>query len=178
MEERAWYIIQTYAGMENAAMNNLRRRIKSMDMEEYIFDLLVPEQKHTEKKKNGEIKEYYTKVFPGYIFIDMIVTDDTWFMVRNTPMVTGFLGSSGGGSKPVPLLEEEIVPILKMCGMTAGNPLGCEIGDTVKIISGTFAGNVGKVDAIDEEKRIVTVLIDFFGRPTPADLDFSEVKKD
>ena len=108
----------------------------------------------------------------------MIVTDDTWFMVRNTPMVTGFLGSSGGGSKPVPLLDEEIIPILKMCGLTEDVKFEAKVGDKVKIISGAFANQYGTVDAIDLEKRQVTVLIDFFGRPTPADLDFAEVKKD
>lgn len=178
MDERAWYIIQSYSGMENAAKNNLERRIKSMNMEDYFFQVLIPEQKTIETKKNGDKKEVITKIYPGYIFIDMIVTDETWFMVRNTPMVTGFLGSSGGGSKPVPLLDEEIVPILKMCGLTEATPFECKVGDTVRIISGTFANQTGKIDAIDLEKRQVKVLIDFFGRPTPADLDFAEVKKD
>jgi transcriptional antiterminator NusG len=178
MEERAWYIIQTYSGLENAAKTNIERRVKSMNMEEYIFQVLVPEEKKIEKKKNGELKEVVTKIYPGYVFIDMIVTDDTWFMVRNTPMVTGFLGSSGGGSKPVPLLDEEIIPILKMCGLTEDVKFEAKVGDKVKIISGAFANQYGTVDAIDLEKRQVTVLIDFFGRPTPADLDFAEVKKD
>jgi len=118
MSERAWYIIQTYSGCENAAKKNIDRRIESMDMEELIFKVLVPEETVIERKKNGEPKEVSIKPFPGYVFIDMIVTDDSWFMIRNTPMVTGFLGSSGGGAKPVPLSEEEMVPILKLCGMS------------------------------------------------------------
>ncbi len=175
MEERAWYIIQTYAGMENAAKTNLERRIKSMDMEDYIFQVLVPETITYEKKKNGELKEIVTKTYPGYLFIDMIVTDDTWFMVRNTPMVTGFLGSSGGGSKPVPLLDEEINPILKACGINNDKPFDCEVGDTVLIKSGPFVNSTGKVDQINLYSRKVYVLVDVFGRESSVELDFDEV---
>lgn len=177
MEERAWYIIQTYAGMENAAKTNLERRIKSMDMEDYIFQVLVPETKSYEKKKNGELKEIITKTYPGYLFIDMIVTDDTWFMVRNTPMVTGFLGSSGGGSKPVPLLDEEINPILKACGINNDKPFDCEVGDTVLIKSGPFVNSTGKVGQINLDSRKVYVLVDVFGRESSVELDFDEVEK-
>ena len=108
MNERAWYVVQTYSGCENAAKKNLERRIESMDMGDLIFKVLVPEEKQIERKKNGELKEVLVKPFPGYVFIDMIVTDESWFMVRNTPMVTGFLGSSGGGTKPVPLLMRKL----------------------------------------------------------------------
>ena len=177
MEERAWYIIQTYAGLEDAARRNIERRIVSMDMEEYFFDMLIPEQITIEKKKNGETKEVKTKIFPGYIFIDMIVTDETWFMVRNTPMVTGFLGSSGGGSKPVPLLDEEILPILKRCGKLQEKPFECEVGDTVEILAEAFVGNVGKIKSIDNDRRIVVVEIDMFGRSVDAEVEFSDVKK-
>ena len=176
MEERAWYIIQTYSGMENAAIRNIQRRIKSMNMEDYIFQLLVPEETHIEKKKNGDVKEVTTKIFPGYIFVDMIVTDDTWFMVRNTPMVTGFLGSSGGGAKPVPLLDEEIEPILKMCGMIKEQPFEGEIGDEVEIIAGPFEGYHGKIDSINKDKKVLSVLVDVFGRPAPTECAFDEVK--
>lgn len=177
MEERAWYIIQTYAGMENAAKNNLERRIKSMDMEDYIFQVLVPETITYEKKKNGELKEVVTKTYPGYLFIDMIVTDDTWFMVRNTPMVTGFLGSSGGGSKPVPLLDEEINPILKACGITNDKPFECEVGDEVLIKAGPFVNSNGKIGSINLEDRKVKVLLSVFGRESAVELDFDEVEK-
>ena len=119
--ERAWYIVQSYAGMESAAKRNLERRIKTMGMEDYIFNVLIPEKVRYEKKKNGETKEIVERIYPGYIFVDMIVTDDSWFIVRNTPMITGFLGSSGGGAKPVPLMNEEIIPILKQCGITLEN---------------------------------------------------------
>ena len=177
MEERAWYIIQTYAGMENAAKTNLLRRVQSMNMEEYVFQVLIPETITYETKKNGEKKEIATKKFPGYIFIDMIVTDDTWFMVRNTPMVTGFLGSSGGGSKPVPLLEEEINPILKECGMLQEKPFECEVGDVVQIMAGPFVNYSGKIESIDNNSRKVIVLIDVFGRESQVEMDFDDVKK-
>ena len=133
MEERAWYSVQTYSGMENAVKKNIERRIESMGMQDYIFNVLVPEEVRYEKKKNGELKEVIEKPFSGYVFVDMIVTDETWFMVRNTPMVTGFLGSSGGGAKPVPIPEEEMLPILKMCGAITEKPFECQGGDKVKI---------------------------------------------
>ena len=175
---RAWYVVQTYSGMEYAAKRNLDRRIVSMNMENYIFQVLIPEEKRYEKKKNGEMKEIVERIYPGYLFVDMIVTDDSWWVVRNTPMVSGFLGSSGGGAKPVPIPEEEMLPILKMCGAITEKPFECEVGDRVKIVGGTFAGQYGVIDSIDFEKKIVKVLVDFFGRPTPAELEFDEIKKE
>ena len=177
MEERAWYSVQTYSGMENAVKKNIERRIASMNMQDYIFNVLVPEEKKLEKKKNGESKEIIEKPFSGYVFVDMIVTDETWFMVRNTPMVTGFLGSSGGGAKPVPIPDEEMLTILKMCGMVKEKPFECQVGDKVEVVQGTFTGQFGTIDSIDLEKKIVKVLVDFFGRPTPAELQFDEIKK-
>lgn len=176
MNERAWYVVQTYSGLEGTAKRNLENRIESMNLGNYIFKVLVPEEKTYERKKNGEMKEVITKPFPGYVFVDMIVTDETWFVVRNTPMVTGFLGSSGGGAKPVPLLDDEIEPILKICGEVVTKQFSAKIGDEVRIISGAFSGQTGKVDEIDFQKGTVKVLIDFFGRLTPAELDFNEVK--
>lgn len=174
--ERAWYIVQTYSGCENAARINILRRAESMDMQDYVFQALVPEVKSYETKKNGQLKEVITKPFPGYVFIDMIVTDESWFMIRNTPMVTGFLGSSGGGAKPVPLSAEEMVPILKICGMELEEEFGFDIGDKVRIVAGAFNGQVGTVDDIDKSKRTVRVLIDFFGRSTPAEVSFEEIE--
>ena len=175
--ERAWYVIQSYSGCENAAKVNLERRIKSMNMENYIFQVLIPETVRYEKKKNGEMKEIVEKQFPGYIFVDMIVTDESWFIVRNTPMVTGFLGSSGGGAKPVPLLPEEIIPVLKSCGITIEANVKFAVGDEVQILNGNFTGQVGTVDSIDAETQTVTVLVDFFGRQTPTEVHFDEIKK-
>lgn len=175
MNERAWYVVQTYSGCENAVKKNIERRIESMNMSDLIFRVLVPEIKQTERKKNGELKEVLVKPYPGYVFIDMIVTDESWFMVRNTPMVTGFLGSSGGGAKPVPLTDEEITPILKMCGISTGKGFAGKVGDRVRIVSGTFAHQEGIIDFIDNEKGILRVLIYAFGRATPAELNFNEV---
>ena len=175
--ERAWYVIQSYSGCENAAKSNLERRIKSLNMEDYIFQVLIPETVHTEKKKNGELKEVFEKIFPGYIFVDTIVTDESWFIVRNTPMVTGFLGSSGGGAKPVPLSDEEIIPILKQCGISIEANVKFKLGDEVQILNGNFTGQVGTVESINVDEQIVTVLVDFFGRQTPTEVHFDEIKK-
>ncbi|MDD3171915.1 MAG: transcription termination/antitermination protein NusG [Bacilli bacterium] len=175
MEERAWYIVQTYSGLENAAKKNLERRVESMGMGDLVFNVLVPEERILEKKKNGEMKEVFVKPFPGYVFIDMIVTDESWFMVRNTPMVTGFLGSSGGGAKPVPLPDEEMVPIFKICGITTEKSFAGNVGDKVRIGAGTFVGQEGTISSIDMQKGTVTVLIYAFGRATPTELNFNEV---
>lgn len=174
--ERAWYIIQSYAGMEQAAKRNLERRIISMNMQDYIFNVLVPEEIHIEKKANGEPKEVIEHPFPGYIFVDMIVTDESWFIVRNTPMVTGFLGSSGSRAKPVPIPMHEMAPILKKCGVTIESNIKFGVGDTVRIISETFMGQEVVVESIDHENQMVRVLIDMFGRQTPNDLRFDEVE--
>ena len=176
MENREWYVIQSYAGCENKAKTNLERRIKSMNMEDRIFNVLIPEVTRIEKKKNGQEKTVIEKVYPGYLFVEMICDDDTWFMVRNTPMVTGILGSSGGGAKPVPLTEDEIIPVLKLCNIEIKRNLDFSEGDQVLIVSGSFMGQTGTVEKIDMENDIVTVLIDFFGRQTPKDLQFNEVK--
>ena len=174
--ERAWYVIQSYSGCENAAKVNLERRIKSMNMENYIFQVLIPETVRYEKKKNGEMKEIVEKQFPGYIFVDMIVTDESWFIVRNTPMVTGFLGSSGGGAKPVPLTNDEIIPILKECGITIEIDIKFKVGDTVTIVSGNFMGQTAVVEKIDMENQIATVLVDLFGRQTAHEVRFDEIQ--
>lgn len=175
MNDRAWYVVQTYSGMESAAKRNIDNSIKTQHMEDLIFNVLVPEVIDTERKKNGELKEIVVKPYPGYVFIDMIVTDESWFMVRNTPMVTGFLGSSGGGAKPVPLLDDEIAPILKMCGLNSGKAFEGKVGQTVRINTGTFSGQEGIIDSIELEKGIVKILINAFGRQTIAELEFSEV---
>lgn len=173
---RAWYVVQTYSGMEYAAKRNLDRRIVSMNMENYIFQVLIPEEKRYEKKKNGELKEIVERIYPGYLFVDMIVTDDSWWVVRNTPMVSGFLGSSGGGAKPVPLPNDEIIPILKQCGLKLEMQVDFKVGDVVNVVSGTFAGQEATVESLDVEKQMVTVLVDFFGRQTPQELRFDEIE--
>ena len=175
MEERAWYVVQTSPGFESVVKRNLERRIESMKMSDKVFNVLVPEQIEIETTKKGERKEVVVKSYPGYVFIDMIVTDESWFMVRNTPMVTGFLGSSGGGAKPVPLQDDEIAPILKMCGISTRKAFEGKPGDAVRINAGSFSGQEGVIDSVDAQKEIVKVLINFFGRQTIAELNYSDV---
>ncbi len=174
--KRLWYIVQTYSGFENSVKENLKRRIETMQMESLIFEVMIPEELKTEKKADGSTKEKMVKMFPGYVFIEMIVTDDSWFVVRNTPGVTGFLGSSGGGTKPIPLLPEEINPILKKIGMLSVQKLNAKIGQNIKVANGPFSGQIGTIEAINEEKGIVKILVDMFGRKTPIDLDFADIE--
>jgi transcriptional antiterminator NusG len=175
--ERRWYIVQTYSGYENSVKLNLERRIESMQMEDLIYQVMIPEEIKQERKADGTLKEKIVKVFPGYVFLEMIVTDDSWFVVRNTPGVTGFLGSSGGGTKPVPLPPDEINPILKKEGLIEVPTLDVEVGEKVRVVAGAFRDQVGAIDSIDAEKQEVTVLVDMFGRQTPVELAFEDVEK-
>ena len=177
MEDRRWYIVQTYSGFENSVKLNLERRIESMQMEDKIFQVMIPEELKVEKKADGTIKEKMVKTFPGYVFLEMEVTDDSWFVVRNTPGVTGFLGSSGGGTKPVPLPADEINPILKRCGLMEAPTIDVEIGEKVRVATGPFLNQIGTVDSIDNEKQEITVLVDMFGRQTPVELGFEDIEK-
>ncbi len=173
--DKQWFVVQTYSGQEDSVKNNLERRIESMQMEDKIFQVVIPEQIKREKKTDGSTKEKVVKLYPGYVFIEMIVTDDSWFVVRNTPGVTGFLGSSGGGTKPIPLPPEEINPILKRAGLLETPTLDVEVGQKVRITAGPFMNQVGQVESIDQEKAMVTVLVEMFGRETPAQLTFDEI---
>lgn len=174
-DEKRWYIVQSYSGLENSVKINLERRIETMGMEDKIFQVVIPEEITIEKKADGSRKEKLVKIYPGYVFIEMIVTDDSWFVVRNTPGVTGFLGSSGGGTKPIPLPPEEINPILKKAGIIEVPKINVKVGDKVRITSGPFMNQVGVVDEVDEEKALVTVLVEMFERQTPAELKFDEI---
>ena len=136
--ERRWYIVQTYSGYENSVKVNLERRIESMQMEDKIFQVMIPEEIRQERKPDGTVKEKLVKIFPGYVFLEMVVTDDSWFVVRNTPGVTGFLGSSGGGTKPVPLPPDEIIPILKKCGLMEVPKLDVVIGEKIRVATAVF----------------------------------------
>ncbi len=177
MEEKNWYVVQTYSGLENTVKNNLERRIESMGMADQIFRVIIPEETEVEIKK-GVKKEKVKKIFPGYVFIEMIVTDDSWYVVRNTPNVTGFIGSSGKGAKPVPLRPEEIDPILKKLGLHRNEVnLEVKVGEQVRIKSGPFTGQIGVVDEIDYDKLILKVLVDFFGRQTKFEVEFTQVEK-
>ena len=175
--KKRWYVVQTYSGLENSVKEDLERRIESMNMQDLIFQVIIPDEKYEEIKADGSVKEKVRKMFPGYVFVEMIVTERSWFVVRNTPKVTGFLGSSGGGTKPVPLTTEEANLILEKIGLLAKPVNEYEIGEKVRIISGPFSGQVGEVTNCLSDKRMVTVLIEVFGRRTPSDFGFSEVEK-
>lgn len=173
-EGRNWYAIHTYAGYENAVMRNLKQRIESLGMEDKIFNVIVPTEKKI-KIKGGKRVEEEEKIYPGYILVDMVVTDDSWYVVRNTPRVTGFVGS---GVYPVPIEKAEIDNLMKrMSSDTAKHKIDLEVGDAVTIVDGPFKELDGKIDEVDEERGKVRVLVSMFGRETPVELDFLQVKK-
>ena len=176
-EQKLWYVLHTYSGYENRVKENLKSRAHSMGMEDYIFDAVVPQEEETETK-NGRTKTEMKKTFPGYVLVEMIMTDESWFVVRNTPGVTGFVGSHGAGSKPAPLLPEEVDNILhSMDSTTANYNMDLNIGETVKIVDGAFAGLEGKVTETDDEHGKVKVEVDMFGRLTETELDYNLVQR-
>lgn len=173
--EKQWYVLHTYSGYENKVKMNLDSRKESMGMQDYIYRVVVPEQEEHEVK-NGKDKLKMDKTFPGYVLVEMIMTDQAWYIVRNTPGVTGFVGSHGQGSKPTPLLPDEVDLVLKRIGMSSRHEdLDVNIGDTVKIVDGAFTGLDGKVTEVDNEKQRLKVNIEMFGRETSTDLDFNQV---
>lgn len=175
--EKQWYVLHTYSGYENKVKQNIESRAASMNMEEYIFRVVVPEEEEHEVK-NGKEKVNMKKVFPGYVLVEMIMSDDSWYVVRNTPGVTGFVGSHGAGSKPAPLLPEEVKTILKSLGMsTRHQDVDFEIGDVVTIVEGAFKGMTGNVTDIEEEKAKLKVNVEMFGRETSTELEFDQVDK-
>lgn len=170
-----WYVVHTYSGYENKVKANLERRIESMNMEEKIFRILVPMEDEVEFK-NGKKKIAKKKVFPGYVLVEMIMTDDSWYVVRNTPGVTGFVGS---GTKPIPLTEEEVTAILKQMGEDElpRTKVNFAVGEKVTVNSGPFEGFVGEVEEIYPEKGKLRVMVSMFGRETPIELDFTQIEK-
>ncbi|MES2315212.1 MAG: transcription termination/antitermination protein NusG [Patescibacteria group bacterium] len=172
--QRSWYAIHTYAGYENVVLRNLRQRIDSLGMNDKIFNVIVPIEKKI-KIKGGKRVEVEEKIYPGYVLVDMVVTDDSWYVVRNTPRVTGFVGA---GVNPVPLKKEEVDFLFKkMDAGTAKHNIDMEIGESVIIVDGPFKDLEGKVNTVDQERGKVKVLVSMFGRETPVELDFLQVKK-
>jgi transcriptional antiterminator NusG len=175
---RAWYIVQTYSGYENKVKTNLDQRVKHMDMQERIFQVVIPTEEEIEIR-DGQRRTVSKKLFPGYVLVHMVMDDDTWYVVRNTPGVTGFAGSSADErSKPVPLGDEEVARILRQ--MTAAQPrinVGFQIGEMVRVTDGPFIDFVGEVDEINLDKGKVRVMVSMFGRDTPVELDFLQVEK-
>ena len=176
---KEWYVLHTYSGYENKVKSNIELRISSMGMEENIFRVIVPEEEEVEVK-DGKEKVTINKTFPGYVLVEMIMSDQAWYVVRNTPGVTGFVGSHGAGSKPSPLLPEEVDTLLGRLGVPTHAPvdLHAKVGDYVIIAEGAFDGMSGKVTEIDDEKQKVKVTIEMFGRETVAELEFYQVKED
>ncbi|MCX6719219.1 MAG: transcription termination/antitermination protein NusG [Candidatus Taylorbacteria bacterium] len=172
--ERAWYAIHTYSGYENAVARNLKQRIESLGMEDKIFSVIVPTEKKI-KIKGGKRVEEEEKIYPGYVLVEMIVTDDSWYIVRNTPRVTGFVGS---GVFPVPLDKAEIDSLFaRMSKSDTQHTIDLLPEDLVKIVDGPFKDFEGKVSEIDNQRGKIKVLVSMFGRETPVELDFLQVKK-
>ncbi|QIK68859.1 transcription termination/antitermination factor NusG [Erysipelothrix sp. HDW6C] len=177
MEDKQWYVVNTYAGHENRVKENLERRVESMGIEDALFRILVAEEKEIEYK-NGKKVEKMRNLFPGYLFVEMIMTDEAWYIVRNTPGVTGFIGSSGGGAKPFPVSPEEIESILRRMGMSDQKLIvNFEVGDTVKILSGPFAGIEGTVDSMNNDAQSAMVLTILFGRETPTEISYTDLER-
>lgn len=175
--EKNWYVIHTYSGYENKVQANLEKRLESMGMEDKIFRVLVPEDEETEIK-DGKKKVSKKKFFPGYVLAEMVMTDDSWYVVRNTPGVTGFVGSSGQGARPTPLLPDEVDAVLKRMGVSESVvQIDFEVKENVRVSDGPFANFTGTIENIDMDKQIVKVHVNMFGRETPVELDFSQIEK-
>ncbi len=177
--EKSWYVVNTYSSHEKKVATNLMRRVESMNLQNFVFRIIVAEQEEAVLKDGlptGKTK--MKNLYPGYVFIEMIMTDEAWYMVRNTPGVTGFVGSSGGGTKPFPVPREQIEPVLKRMGMIdSGMYERYEVGDLVKVIRGPLEGTEGTIQSIDKETGTVKVETVFFGRSTAVDVDFGEIEK-
>jgi transcription termination/antitermination protein NusG len=171
---RAWYVIHTYSGYEDNVARNLKQRIESMDMQDLIFDVMVPIEKKI-KIKSGKRTVIEEKIYPGYVLVEMIVTDASWYVVRNTPNVTGFIGL---GTTPTPVDPAEIEMLKKRMGVAEPKyKIDVAVGDSIKIIDGPFKDFDAKVDEVDEAKGRLKVLVSIFGRETPVELDFLQIHK-
>lgn len=175
--EKQWYVVNTYSGHESKVKEKLEMKAESMDMKDYICRVIIPEETIVEEK-NGVKKERTKKLFPGYILVEMVMTDEAWYIVRNTPGVTGFIGSSGKGAKPTPLQPYEVDNVLRSMGMSRlemDNYL--EVGTKVKIVEGPFAGMFGTIETLDTENQTLTIVIDLFGQETSVEAELSQIEK-
>lgn len=174
MEEKRWYVIHTYSGYENKVKANLERKVHSLNMDDKVFDIVIPTEKEVDTS-TGKKRIVERKTFPGYVLLEMIVTDETWYAVRNTPGVTGFVGS---GTKPIPLTDEEAHQIMRSQGMEKSRPkIDFQLQQLVRIKAGSFMDQIGKIAEINEEKGKLKVLLDMFGRQTPVEVDFKQVEE-
>ncbi|MFP7699643.1 MAG: transcription termination/antitermination protein NusG [Candidatus Phytoplasma pyri] len=176
-QEAKWYILQTYSGCENSVKNNLLQVADSMNMLDLIIEVVSPKEVYTEVKNDGKKKKKERQIYSGYIFIKMIMTQRSFYLVKNIPRVNGFLGSLNNHTQPVPLSEKEIKPILMRIGMISKSDFNYLNGKNVEIISGSFSGQVCKVLQVDSQQEKVTVEIDLFGRSTPIEIYFSQFKE-
>ena len=171
--KKEWYVVNTISGYEYKVKEKLEMRINSMELHDNIFRVIVPEQKEVEYK-DGVKKEKVKKMFPGYVLVEMVMSDEAWYIVRNTQGVTGFIGSSGKGAKPIPLLPQEVDRILGNMGMSRLDlSKDMEVGKKVKIVDGPFKDMIGKIDSIDLKQQVLTVLIDLFGQETSVEVEIS-----
>ncbi len=174
--EKEWYVVNTYSGHENKVKEKLDMRSQSLDMQDNIFRVIVPEEKVIEEK-DGVTKEKTKKMFPGYILVEMVMSDEAWYVVRNTPGVTGFIGSSGKGAKPTPLQPYEVDKILNNMGMSRIDvDKELEVGAKVKIIAGPFSGMIGTIDSVDIPTGKVNLNVDLFGQETSVEVQMSEIE--
>lgn len=177
MEEKQWYVVNTYSGHESKVKEKLLAKAESMGMEDYIFRVVIPEEKVIEVK-DGVTKEKIKKMFPGYILVEMVMSDEAWYVVRNTPGVTGFIGSSGKGAKPTPLQPYEVDNILNNMGISrvdVSKDLG--VDSKVKIVAGPFNGMYGKVVNIDLANNKVNLSVDLFGQETSVEVEINQIQK-
>ncbi len=175
--QKRWYVVNTYSGHENRVKENLEKRVESMGIQDSLFRILVAEEPEIEIK-NGKQIEKMKNMFPGYIFVEMKMTDEAWYVVRNTPGVTGFIGSSGGGAKPFPVSPVEMESILRRMGQSDKKVVvEFQVGDDVRIMTGPFSGMEGRVSAMNDQTQIASVLIMLFGRETPTDINYNDLQK-
>lgn len=176
-EATLWYVVNTYAGHENRVKENLQKRLETMGISDSLFRIVVAEEPEIEIK-NGKQVEKMHNMFPGYIFVEMKMTDEAWYVVRNTPGVTGFIGSSGGGAKPFPVASDEMESILRRMGQSDKKVVvDFQVGDTVKILTGPFSGMEGTVSTMNDQTQVANVLTMLFGRETPTDIAYNDLQK-
>ena len=175
--ETRWYVVNTYSGHENRVKENLEKRVETMGIQDSLFRIVVAEEPEIEIK-NGKKVEKMHNLFPGYVFVEMKMTDEAWYVVRNTPGVTGFIGSSGGGAKPFPVAPDEMESILRRMGQSDKKiVVDFKVGDTVKILTGPFSGMEGRVSTMNDQTQVANVMTMLFGRETPTDINYSDLQK-
>ena len=175
--EKRWYVVNTYSGHENRVKDNLEKRLETMGIQEQLFRIIVAEEPEIEIK-NGKQVEKMKNMFPGYVFVEMKMTDEAWYVVRNTPGVTGFIGSSGGGAKPFPVSPDEMESILRRMGQSDKKVVvDFQVGDTVRILTGPFSGMEGTVSSMNDQTQTANVLTMLFGRETPTDIAYNDLQK-